>query len=67
MEDDRISPNDAQPLADNAEEDALDKLRGIEAGVRDPNIIGDAGPTDVPPGADPSGQAKPGGDGEAVP
>ena len=67
MEDDLITPDDAEPLADDAEEDALDKLRGIEAGVRDPHIIGDAGPTDVPPGADPPGQAKPGGGGEAIP
>ncbi len=31
----------------------LDQLRDMPVGVNDPNIIGDAGPTDVPPGTDP--------------
>jgi len=31
----------------------VDKVRGMGVGTEDPNIIGDAGPTDVPPGADP--------------
>jgi hypothetical protein len=31
----------------------LDKLRGTGVGVEDPNIVGDAGPTDIPPGHDP--------------
>lgn len=35
------------------EEELLDQLREMPVGVNDPNIIGDAGPTDVPPGSDP--------------
>ncbi|MEY2476851.1 MAG: hypothetical protein QOG87_2166 [Actinomycetota bacterium] len=31
----------------------LDELREMPAGMNDPNIIGDAGPLDVPPGSDP--------------
>ncbi len=31
----------------------LDRLRGTGVGVEDPNIVGDVGPTDIPPGADP--------------
>jgi len=44
--------------SETAESDAdgeglLDRLRGSGVGTEDPNIIGDAGPTDVPPGSDP--------------
>jgi hypothetical protein len=47
--------NDADPAADLDEEDKglLDRLRGTGVGVEDPNIVGDAGPTDIPPGRDP--------------
>lgn len=31
----------------------LDRLRGTGVGVEDENIVGDVGPTDVPPGKDP--------------
>jgi hypothetical protein len=31
----------------------LDELREMPVGTNDPNIIGDAGPLDVPPGSDP--------------
>jgi hypothetical protein len=31
----------------------IDRMRGMGVGVEDPNIVGDVGPTDVPPGADP--------------
>ena len=35
-------------------EDGLaDRVRHLGIGVEDPNIVGDVGPTDVPPGADP--------------
>ena len=34
-------------------EDALEQLRDMPVGVNDPNIVGDVGPTDVPPGVDP--------------
>jgi hypothetical protein len=37
------------------EEGLLDKLRGSGVGTEDPNIVGDVGPTDVPPGKDPDG------------
>lgn len=30
----------------------LDRLRNMPVGTLDPNIIGDAGPLDVPPGSD---------------
>ena len=36
-------------------EDVLDRMRGTGVGVEDPNIVGDVGPTDIPPGADPPG------------
>lgn len=32
---------------------ALERMRGTGVGTEDPNIVGDAGPTDVPPGRDP--------------
>ena len=47
--------------ADDADEgsegpdDLLDRFRGTGVGVEDPNIVGDAGPTDVAPGRDPGG------------
>ena len=31
----------------------IDELRDSPVGTNDPNIIGDAGPLDVPPGSDP--------------
>lgn len=34
-------------------EHLLERLRGTGVGMSDPNIIGDAGPTDVAPGHDP--------------
>ncbi len=34
------------------EEGFLDKLRGGGVGTEDPMIVGDAGPTDIPPGTD---------------
>ncbi len=33
----------------------LDRLRGTGVGVEDPNIVGDVGPTDIPPGRDGQG------------
>ena len=38
---------------DHSHEPLLDRLRGTGVGLSDPNIIGDAGPTDVAPGHDP--------------
>ena len=55
----------SDPLVDNQDlserdddeknfvERLADKARGSGVGTEDPNIIGDAGPTDVPPGKDP--------------
>jgi len=36
-------------------ESLIDRLRGTGVGVEDPNIVGDVGPTDIPPGRDPQG------------
>ena len=41
--------------AGSAGDSLVDRLRGTGVGVEDPNIIGDAGPTDVAPGRDPDG------------
>ncbi len=51
------NPDDEQELVapeaeDPAEEGFLDKLRGGGVGTEDPMIVGDAGPTDIPPGTD---------------
>lgn len=43
---------DNEPLQP-PDDDLLDQLRDMPVGVNDPNIIGDAGPTDIPPGTDP--------------
>jgi len=40
------------PDDDPEEEGFLDKLRGGGVGTEDPVIVGDAGPTDIPPGID---------------
>jgi hypothetical protein len=37
---------------ENTDESLLDRLRGTGVGVEDPNIVGDVGPTDIPPGSD---------------
>jgi hypothetical protein len=41
-----------EQLADH-EDGLADRVRHSGVGVEDPNIVGDVGPTDVPPGADP--------------
>ncbi len=35
------------------DEGFLDRARHTGVGVEDPNIVGDVGPTDIPPGTDP--------------
>ncbi len=56
-----VDPDPADVDAANATEDSgdpddvLDRLRHTGVGVEDPNIVGDAGPTDVAPGRDPEG------------
>ena len=41
--------------SDDEPDSLLDRLRGSGVGVEDPNIVGDVGPTDVPPGPDGTG------------
>ena len=41
------------PVEDDQHDGVLDRLRDMPVGTLDPNIIGDAGPVDVPPGSDP--------------
>ena len=52
------APGDALPV-DPADEDVhdevqsfADRLRGSGVGTEDPNIVGDAGPLDIPPGTE---------------
>lgn len=42
-------------MNENADESLIDRLRGTGVGVEDPNIVGDVGPTDIPPGSDGEG------------
>jgi hypothetical protein len=48
-------------LEDGGHESFADKARHSGVGVEDPNIVGDVGPTDIPPGTDP--ESVPGPDG----
>jgi hypothetical protein len=49
-----MDDEEVRPHAEEAEEeDLIDQLRQMPVGVNDPHLIGDAGPTDVPPGTDP--------------
>lgn len=41
------------PVEPAEDEGAIARMRDLPVGASDPNIIGDAGPTDVPPGTDP--------------
>lgn len=52
--DDDLGGDDADE-AEAREEGFLDKLRGTGVGTEDPTIVGDAGPTDIPPGTDGEG------------
>lgn len=40
-------------VLEDHEEGFMDKARHTGVGVEDPNIVGDVGPTDIPPGSDP--------------
>ena len=42
-------------MDEHESESILDRLRGTGVGVEDPNIVGDVGPTDIPPGSDGEG------------
>ncbi|HVF13761.1 MAG TPA: hypothetical protein VM942_04130 [Acidimicrobiales bacterium] len=46
---DAFDPDPADTDDDNS---LIDRLRGTGVGVEDPNIVGDVGPTDIPPGRD---------------
>jgi hypothetical protein len=48
-------PDEDRPDAElvDDEESFADRARHSGVGVEDPNIVGDVGPTDVPPGTDP--------------
>ena len=46
-------PDIEAPDIDGGDRSLLDRLRGTGVGVEDPNIVGDVGPTDIPPGRDP--------------
>lgn len=45
--------DDIQPQGDAGDDSALDRMRDAPVGTNDPNIVGDVGPTDIPPGMDP--------------
>lgn len=46
-------PPDEDDSALEEKQERLDRFRGTGVGVEDPNIVGDPGPEDDPPGADP--------------
>lgn len=49
-------PFPSEDAADEAlahDESLTDRMRHTGVGVEDPNIVGDAGATDIPPGGDP--------------
>lgn len=54
-----LPPEEPFPSEDLPDEDLqhdeglTDRMRHTGVGVEDPNIVGDVGPTDVPPGMDP--------------
>lgn len=54
--------SDVTPEPDDDDRSLVDKARGTGVGVEDENIVGDVGPTDVAPGADPDGS----GDGDPL-
>ncbi len=51
-----VEQTDDDDLADNDGDSLIDRLRGTGVGVEDPNIVGDVGPTDIPPGPDPDSE-----------
>jgi hypothetical protein len=57
--------SDVEPDPDDDDGQGLiDKMRGTGVGLEDENIVGDVGPTDVAPGADPDGSGS--GDGDPL-
>lgn len=55
MENEPRDPTGAEPDEEGPGliETIVERARGTGVGTEDPNIVGDAGPTDVPPGRDP--------------
>lgn len=52
----RVMDDEAAAMGEGQGDDKeslLDELRQMPVGTADPNIIGEAGPSDVPPGSDP--------------
>lgn len=50
------SPDDAGDGEEEPDRRSLiDRMRDTGVGTEDPNIVGDAGPTDIPPGRDDPG------------
>jgi hypothetical protein len=54
---DPLEPVEPEPGETDEQQTLLERMRGTGVGVEDPNIVGDAGPTDVAPGADPDAGA----------
>ena len=52
-EDPETTEGDNGEDEETAIERVIDELRDMPVGTNDPNIIGDAGPLDIPPGSDP--------------
>jgi hypothetical protein len=52
---DEIGADEDQSLL----ESVIERARGTGVGTEDPNIVGDVGPTDVPPGKDPDPEWSP--------
>ena len=59
MEQDTTLPGDDDAAETPDEGDRLIDRLHVPAGTFDPNIIGDAGPLDVPPGSDPPDENRP--------
>ena len=53
--DDELLADDGQEAPPVHGDGFLDRLRGGGVGTEDPTIVGDAGPTDIPPGTDGGG------------
>lgn len=52
MSDLQITPEEGGDEDMDGREGFIDKLRHGGVGTEDPNIVGDVGPTDIPPGSD---------------
>ncbi len=44
--------------ADERDDSLIGRMRHTGVGVEDPHIVGDVGPTDIPPGVDPDSAAE---------